>query len=439
MLTNAMTDTEMTAGAGPGGLILVPSDVRAAAMCEIPAIASHAGAPMRMALRSLRVLLVEDDPGDALLVSLALNESRAPSFAVVPATSMAEAGRHLKEGAAFDVILLDLSLPDSSGMATLPRMQEMAPNVPIVIMTGLDDPRFADQALESGAQDYLVKSDSPELTVVRAIRYAITRMAARIERDALAARVAEQQRVLLKELAGARAMQFDLLPRVERWDARLKGLGLEVEAAFEPSSGIGGDLWGCLDCGGGRLAVYTFDFSGHGIGAALNVFRLHALISERWDPRMAPADFLKALGMTLPGLLGRGQYATMFFGIIDVQAGELEWAAAGAPAPILVEDGEARPLDSRGVPLGLTRQPIYEGRRVPFRPGSTLLLYSDALTDSPKADGVAFGEEALLDLVRARVALGMRISVEAVLDEFFGMVPLPLPDDLTAVRITRTG
>jgi len=391
----------------------------------------------RSPANKVQVLLVEDDPGDAGLVKYALGQSRSPTFIVTHVVMLAAAIDAVANGTVFDVVLLDLSLPDSAGVATFSRLQAVAPHLPIVIMTGLDDPEFANHALEVGAQDYLVKSDDPERTVVRAIRYAITRMTAQIERDTLAQRVLAQQRMLLKELATARIMQFDLLPRPERLSQRFSDLALDVEAAFEPSSGIGGDLWGCMDCGDGRVAFYNFDFAGHGIGAALNVFRLHALIADHWDPQQEPADFLADLGAALPALLGRGQYATMFFGIVDTIQGELNWAAAGAPAPILVQDGRAEFLDSRGVPLGLTKSPSYAGHRRAFPAGASLFLYSDVFTDSATADGEAFGEAGLLRLVEGQLAEGGAITVRCLLDQFYRHVPPPLPDDLTAVRISR--
>ncbi|CAA7620215.1 Serine phosphatase RsbU, regulator of sigma subunit [Candidatus Terasakiella magnetica] len=386
---------------------------------------------------SLSVLLVEDEPGDARLVEFALQMSSAPLFLVKHVATLAAAIAHMQSGAEVDVILLDLSLPDSSGIQTVSRMQEVASKTPIVIMTGMDDPRFAATALEVGAQDYLIKSDDPEKTVGRAIRYAITRMAGQIERQTLLERIAEQQRHLVKEVEAARAMQFDLLPRPERLDGQLARLGLEVESFFEPSSGIGGDLWGCLDCGNGRMSFFTYDFTGHGIGAALNVFRLHALISDHWDPRQSPSETLRVLSAALRGLLGRGQFATMFLCTLDCERGEIEWASAGAPAPIIMERGEFRFLDTRGVPLGLSRAPNYIDHREPFDIGTSLLIYSDAITDAPVSETAMFGEAGLSALVGGLLAEQRNLRVEHLIDGLYGAVRNPLEDDLTAVCIRR--
>jgi sigma-B regulation protein RsbU (phosphoserine phosphatase) len=393
--------------------------------------------PQRPTRDSLSVLLVEDEPGDAKLVELALMACHRPGFAVTHVPTLAEAITVLAGGTAIDVVLLDLSLPDSTGLATVARIKDAAPLIPIVIMTGTDDQRLAAAALEAGAQDYLVKSDDPERTVGRAIRYAITRMASQIERDTLVRRIAQQQRSLMAEIEAARAMQFDLLPRPERLDPRLAELGMVVESLFEPSLGIGGDLWGCLDCGGGRMSFYSFDFTGHGIGAALNVFRLHALISDRWAPYQTPGQTLRLLALALRGLLGRGHFATMFFCTIDCIRGEIEWASAGAPAPLLIIDGQVRFLDAKGVPLGLSPNPEYRNTREPFPPGAALVIYSDAITDAPKDDGTLFGESGLVSLVEDLTARTGRAAIADLIDGFQHRVRMPLEDDLTALGILR--
>ncbi|CAA7627320.1 PP2C family protein-serine/threonine phosphatase [Magnetospirillum sp. SS-4] len=427
------------AGSGVGGLIRLPGRATGWQTDQILRQTAHmpqlsVGRPDKSVLR---VLLVEDEPGDAKLVEFALRMSSAPSFVVTHVTSLASAVSHMRDGSEVDVILLDLSLPDSAGIATVSRMQAAAPRTPIVIMTGMDDPRFASHALEAGAQDYLIKSDDPERTVGRAIRYAITRMTGQLERQALLESIAEQQRRLVEEVTVARAMQFDLLPRPERVDPRLAELGIEVESFFEPSSGIGGDLWGCLDCGAGRMSFYSFDFTGHGIGAALNVFRLHALISDHWDPKLSPGFMLEMLGLALRGLLGRGQFATMFLCTVDCERGVVEWASAGAPAPIILDGDGFRFLDASGVPLGLSKAPEYRDHSEPFPPGASLLIYSDAITDSPTPDGDIFGEAGLTGLVGDMLARSGEMRVEHLIDGLYQRVRTPVEDDLTAICIRR--
>ena len=121
-----------------------------------------------------RVLLVEDDPGDAHLVRQILRGARDVNFEVCWVSSLAEARQQLRD-ASFDVLLLDLSLPDSSGLDTVRAGRKSAGSLPLIVLTGHDDSRLALQTLEAGAQDYLVKGSFDSDDLVRAIRYAMVR------------------------------------------------------------------------------------------------------------------------------------------------------------------------------------------------------------------------------------------------------------------------
>jgi len=121
-----------------------------------------------------KILLVEDNPGDARLVQESLSEAGATSFDLTTVKTLAKGLAHLKKNPV-DVILLDLTLPDSSGMDTFTKMHAQASKVPIVLLTGFDDDSQASQAVREGAQDYLVKGQVSSSLLVRSIRYAIER------------------------------------------------------------------------------------------------------------------------------------------------------------------------------------------------------------------------------------------------------------------------
>ncbi|HLG10213.1 MAG TPA: ATP-binding protein [Dehalococcoidia bacterium] len=123
----------------------------------------------------MRVMLVEDSPGDARLVEELLKEIKTPPLTFETVSSLALALPRLAE-TAFDVLLLDLGLPDSQGLETLIKARQSAPHMPIVVLTGFDDEERAVEAMQLGAQDYLVKGGfKTSMTLRRAIRYAIER------------------------------------------------------------------------------------------------------------------------------------------------------------------------------------------------------------------------------------------------------------------------
>jgi diguanylate cyclase (GGDEF)-like protein/PAS domain S-box-containing protein len=128
-----------------------------------------------MIRKSLKLLLlVEDNPGDARLLREMLNEAGAYKTEVRQAESMSEAEKELGERA-FDIALLDLGLPDAQGLDTVRRAHAVAPRVPLVVLTGLDDESLATRALQEGAQDYLIKGQIETRGLLRALRYAIER------------------------------------------------------------------------------------------------------------------------------------------------------------------------------------------------------------------------------------------------------------------------
>lgn len=125
-------------------------------------------------LEAIRVLLVEDEAGDAHLVKMKLRQAQCGRFEVTWAQSLIEAQRCLA-ASPFDVMLLDLSLPDSEGLATIHSARVMAMGTPIVVLSGRGDTDFALTALEAGALDYMVKGDFGYDGLARVVRYALLR------------------------------------------------------------------------------------------------------------------------------------------------------------------------------------------------------------------------------------------------------------------------
>ena len=121
-----------------------------------------------------RVLLVEDNPGDARLIREMLADDPVNQFNLTQSGDLENAADDL-EKQSFDVILLDLSLPDSQGENTFTRINTLVPDLPIVILTGNDDQQAAFSAIGLGAQDYLVKGSFQDGLLSRAILYAIER------------------------------------------------------------------------------------------------------------------------------------------------------------------------------------------------------------------------------------------------------------------------
>jgi PAS domain S-box-containing protein len=127
-----------------------------------------------MSVPYLQVLLIEDNPGDAILLREMLLESAAIRFELVHVERLDQGLEQLARKQ-FDVILLDLSLPDSQGLSTLNQVYQRASTIPIVVLTGLDDEAVAVKAAQVGAQEYLIKDQINSRLVIHTLRYAIER------------------------------------------------------------------------------------------------------------------------------------------------------------------------------------------------------------------------------------------------------------------------
>lgn len=125
-------------------------------------------------IQNIHALLIEDNPGDARLIQEMLSEADPAACMVTVVNRLAEGREALKKGG-FDVVLLDLTLPDSVGLETLSRLCPGIPAAAVIVLTGLDDEAVAVEALRKGAQDYLVKDRITPDALPRSIRYAIER------------------------------------------------------------------------------------------------------------------------------------------------------------------------------------------------------------------------------------------------------------------------
>lgn len=120
----------------------------------------------------LKILLVEDNPGDARLVVEALKDSGEKHYEMSHVERFQDAVNKLNEEK-FNLILLDLTLPDSQGVNTFSRMHTLFPKIPIVVLTGFDDETMAFDALQEGIEIYLIKDKVDSKLLMQALDYAI--------------------------------------------------------------------------------------------------------------------------------------------------------------------------------------------------------------------------------------------------------------------------
>ncbi|HEX3692553.1 MAG TPA: SpoIIE family protein phosphatase [Solirubrobacteraceae bacterium] len=354
---------------------------------------------------ALTVLLVEDDEGDALLVEDELRE-QLDGVALLRARTLAEALGTLAEApaptSAIDCVLLDLGLPDASGIGAVARLRRGVGGVaPLIVLTGLDDEAAGMAAVQAGAQDYLVKGSVDRQQLGRSIRYAIGRR-----------RAEESERALL--LAQAQASEVTRLERGLAPTLSLRRSSVWVESCYRAGRSralLGGDFFDLVEGDDGCVHVVVGDVCGHGpdeaaIGVSLRVaWRALALAGARPEVALGTLQQVLEHERHLPGL-----FATLCTLRIEPQPTSAWMIRAGHPRPLLISQSDAVSVISEpgnghtGIGIGNARgrwraEPIVLPREW------TLLLYTDGIIDGRVGCGAErLGEGGLARLLGEQMA-----------------------------------
>lgn len=159
-------------------LVARSSGVRASSIA--PARDAVPASANRPEAKEIDLLVVEDNPGDARLIRESLTDVPSPGFRLHEAGTLSEAVRWLETNRP-DLVLLDLTLPDASGLEGVERLRAQVPDIPIIVLTGVDDDALAVRALRQGAYRFLLKGDGLLPLLPRILRYALERR--HVERD----------------------------------------------------------------------------------------------------------------------------------------------------------------------------------------------------------------------------------------------------------------
>ncbi len=216
------------------------------------------------------------------------------------------------------------------------------------------------------------------------------------------ARLYEEEQALVRmreELRLASEIQLDLLPKVMPQISGYDVAGLSI-----PAEVVGGDLFDFLTIEGDRLAFCLGDISGKGMPAALLMANLQATIRGQSVLKASPKDCLSRSNTLLYQTTDPQKFATLFYGVLDIQKHELCYCNAGHERPYHLSSGSDQTgklvrLDVGGIILGCIEQFPYEEACVPFNVGDVVVVFSDGVTEAMNELGEEYGEERIAELV----------------------------------------
>ncbi len=378
----------------------------------------------RQAFADASVLIVDDNPFnrrmlEALISTLGVGRVDSAQDGIEGLAAIAE---HRP-----DLVLLDVMMPRMDGFEMCRRLRadHALLDLPVLFVTALDDTKSRSTCFAAGGNDVVSKPIEAEEVLAR--------VRVHLQNALLMARLNADRNRVREELEAAREAQETLAPTPSQLAAIRSRLNLNIKGVVENSSEMGGDFWTLYDAGPKRLGVLAADFTGHGLPAAFNVFRLHVLLSRLPRRPPSPAELLVLLNRELKALLKPGQFAALFVGLIDLEDESLTYAGAATPAPILIDADGPRYLNVEGPPLGAFADAEYEEHRIAFPVGSRLFVYSDALVESQVDGREICDEETLLHWI----AEAQGDVVTTILRNFHARIPGDPPDDLTLLHIRR--
>lgn len=376
-----------------------------------------------MAEDRIKILLVEDDPDDVWIMRNLLGDRWDEPFDMVQVELLSAAIQRMSEDR-YDVILLDLSLPDSQGLETFFAMHAYADETPIVVLTGFDDERIAVKAVQAGAEDYLVKGQVNDHVLVRSIRYAIERRRRY--------RAEEAMRDTSEEFRAAQEIQQRLYP-----DKAPKLPGFDIAGAVYSAKSTAGDYFDYIPMLDGCLGVVVGDVSSHGMGPALLMSETRACLRTLSQIHGDVGEILTRTNQLLSIDAGGQHFVTLAMARIDPGDRSMIFAGAGQRGYLLHPGVDVTVLDSTSLPLGVRAETVVPASApIPLKSGDLLTLFTDGVFETESPGRVRFGVARALQTIRSERERPAVEIIEALYQEIIGFRRnLPQEDDITAVVV----
>lgn len=334
----------------------------------------------------LSILLVEDSSLDARMFTEFLRRSEIAACEIIVATTVNDAVCKLRE-ARFELVVLDLNLPDSRGLETFYTIQK-ATEIPVVIFTGSSDDAVTSQAIMAGAQDYIVKGETDKHSLIRSLRFAIER--------SKRAQVEQQLRQQQREIELLHKLQEALLPS----SPRLEFGNIKGSAVICPAERASGDCCDILQLRDSKVLCYVADVSGHGIRASQLMLSVRSTIRAIAKYTSDPEEIIVTASNLMLADFSSGHFVTMLVAEVDTIAETVTYASAGHEGYHIHAKGEFEVLESMYPPIGI--EPFENRQMKQVRRLSTndlLVLPTDGIVETFNTDGQMLGVEQFMSML----------------------------------------
>jgi len=349
-----------------------------------------------------KILIVDDEPFNVDYLEQELEDL---GYDCINAANGQEA-LDLVSAESPDMILLDIMMPEMDGFEVLGRIKanENWRHIPVVVISALSDMDNITKGIELGADDFLPKPFDPILLQAR--------LKAGLERKRLSDLEQKYLKGLERELEIGREIQADFLPKeIPQPD------GWEIAAYLLAAREVGGDFYDVFEISKNNVGIILGDVVDKGVGAALYMTLFRSLLRITIGSNLATSSLgggnepgedgiamlKRAVSYTntyICRIHHSASYATLFFGILNLDRGSLCYIDAGHEPPLIINSGKIKcKLRTTGPAVGILEETEYGVEEVQVERDDILFVYSDGITDVRNADGVIFGQDKLTTLL----------------------------------------
>ncbi len=324
-----------------------------------------------------------------------------------------------------DLLVCDIFMPGYTGfdLIRILKEDEDTKNIPILVHTASTSSKDVNEAFIKGATDVVQKPVQREEF--------LSRVSMHLENS-------QYRRRIREELDKAKILQKSIIPSAKKLSEIKAKTSVDTGYIFQPTSEVGGDFWGAKQISDKLIAIYCVDLTGHGIASAMNTFRVHSLIEENLNAKVDLGEFLNKINAVLCEIMPTGQYATLFFGIIDVEKNKIFYSNAGAPYPIMIKkDASVVVLKSGALPLGVSAEAKYQILSEDFNKDDVLLVFSDALNETANPHGDFFTDEKIAKTLAKLTDKGAQDIADSLYSRFTTFVGRNIFDDDLTINIYK--
>ena len=363
-----------------------------------------------------RVLLVDDNPTNLQVLYQTLN---GQGYKLLVAKN-GEAALEIARKAHPHLILLDIMMPGLDGYQVCERLKgdPDTADAAVIFLSALDDIKDKVRGFELGAVDYVSKPFQGEEVIARVNTHLTIK---RLEHE-----LAEANARMHRDLEAAARVQRSLLPAVlPETDAT------KFAWRYHPCDQLAGDSLSLFRLSDKHVGMYVLDVTGHGVASSLLSVAVARSLMPRPDPSgvvlkvddtgnplvVRPADVLTRLNALYPMSSNANFFFTIVYGVLDTEAKQFHFAAAGHPGPLHVAaEGSSTPFAATGIPIGLLEETTYDQVTVDLARGDRVYLYSDGIYEEKSANSELFGQERFYETLVEGRAVSLDQSVDAAIE-----------------------